>query len=571
MLIRRLSTSTFVLVFLHMLAQPALSDSDRYFESQDSNVFDKDKNFSNNRNGDNPVIVVKRFDISALKSMPEYGINAEDLEEIIQADQKKNKNRYDIDRLNQLAGMLTAYYKNKGLILARVYLPPQHRQQYTLKFNVILGEIEKVNTKNHDYYSETRLQRPFQDLINKPAYVPTLESSLIELKEYPGVELSTRFTEGDSVGKTQVDIFVKKEQATDFSFAFDNYGSEYTGLYRATLTGDFFNVADQADHLNINLLATIDPMNSLYAGMSYRFKIAPYFQHSHLGNRIFRHGLNMTVGHQQSQFSVGGEFEDLNIKGEAKTTTIGIDKDLLLRNRYRLNTGLSINKKIATTSNDGNQTKEDRLSVLTWTTYYRWNDFLGTAAANIIKVDIHNGLPGFAGSMKNGDENTRVEDDGYAPLDFVKYNLTYNRNQQMGVNWLLFSLRHQETSDLLTVSEQVNLGGPTAIRGYAASDFSADKATHITMEYSGHSNARKYSIPISHLKLAGFIDHGLGRRLKPQPNEVAFTHMTSIGGYAQFVKKKKFSTKFEVAIPLSEVEGTEGQDFEVLFSMQRGF
>ena len=47
--------------------------------------------------------------------------------------------------------------------------------------------------------------------------------------------------------------------------------------------------------------------------------------------------------------------------------------------------------------------------------------------------------------------------------------------------------------------------------------------------------------------------------------------MASIGGYAQFVKDGKFSSKIELAIPLKDAGESSANKFEILFNFDRGF
>ena len=548
----------------------------QYFKSNDSTVFENIDTRSSNRNGQNPIVTVKSFDISKLVDLEEYDVKSADLEEIIRKDQKENNNRYTVDRLENLAEILSFYYKKKGLILTKVFFPPQSLKKQTLYLDIVMGEIEHVASARNEYYSDERLIRPFKDIINKPAYIPTLESSLLELNNYPGISLDTHFKEGTSIGKTQIDIRVKDERLSDFNFSFDNYGSEYTGSMRGMLKANIYNLADKADQLNLNLLATFNPTNSVYFGTSYRFKIEPYYQNSFL-NSVFRYGLNATFGYQQTKYEAGGEIEAINYTGKASTFFLKLDKDFVLSNRYRFNSGLILSKKLAQTSQNGVDNSEDRLSILTWSSQASWHDSFISPAVNVIKFDYHKGLPGFSGALESDDTDVnRIgkdenENNVYASMDYQRFNLLISRNQQVGPYRFISRLNTQHTSDLMFQSELSNLGGSGSVRGYANSDFSADKTTVLSLELVGKSSARKFAMPISDLKLAGFIDYGTGERLFPLGGEDETAEMISIGGYAQFLKEGKFSSKIELAIPLKAVGDSKKNGLEVLFNFERGF
>jgi hemolysin activation/secretion protein len=551
-------------------------NSNKYFSNNDSTVFKNINIQSSNRNDKNPVVTVIKFDISKLKDLEEYNVSKSDIKDLISTDQKENNNRYTVDRLENLAEKLSFYYKKKGLILTKVFFPPQGLNNKSLYLDIVMGEIEHVSSNKNEYYSEERLVRPFKDIINKPAYIPTLESSLIELNNYPGITLDTHFKEGSSIGKTQIDIRVQEERLSDFNFSFDNYGSKYTGSMRGLLKANFYNLADKADQLNVNVLATFNPTNSVYFGSSYRFKIAPYTNIPMLNN-FFRYGINTTLGYQQTKYEAGGEIEAINYEGKASSLYIKLDKDFILQNRYRLNSGIIFSRKVAETTQNNIFNSEDRLSIFNWSTQLSWNDNFGSPAATLIKFDYHQGLPGVAGAWENDSSSiTRKgkNENGdiiTAAMDYQRFNLLIIRNQAIGPYQFVSKVNSQYTNDLLLPSELTNLGGSSAVRGYANSDFSGDRTTVITAELVGKSSARKFSLPISDLKLAGFIDYGIGERLYPLGDEEKKSEMISIGGYAQFLKEGTFSSKMEIAIPLKAVGDSKKNGFEVLFNFERGF
>lgn len=543
-----------------------------FFENNDTTVFENKDVQSSNRQDKDPVVSIHKFNISKLKKDQPSEIIMADVDALIAANLKENNKRYTIDRLHHLSDLLTKYYRSKGYILAKVYFPEQSIKNNTLYLDVVYGKIEKVTTHQQDHYSSERLTNAFHYNIGQPTHISTLESSLLELSQYPGITVKSKFRQGDDIGNTQIDIFVTEERVTDFNFSFDNYGSEYTGSMRGMLTADVYNIADMADKLSFNLLATIDPANSLFAGANYSFRWSPHFNNSWL-KTFFRHGLITRFGYQESQYTVGGAFKLAKIEGEADTTYVGVSKHFILRNNLQLNGGLTLSKKQATSFQNNIAQIKDNLSIATITSALQWHDHIGSRSASAIQLDIHKGLPGVAGAYENDDD--RISRIGTslkkAPMDFTKYNLLLMRNQAVGPYQFLSKIRVQYTDDLLLSSELSNLGGASAVRGYSNSDFSGDHTSIATLEISGKANASKFVLPISDLKLAAFFDYGKGKRLEPNQDVSADAEMASIGGYAQFVKDGKFSSKIELAIPLKDAGESSANKFEILFNFDRGF
>ncbi len=562
----------YLIVSITISQHTLASDINHFFESSDSTKYSNIDNKSNNRQDDDPIVYIKSFDLSRLTVQRPHEISESVIQALIANDLSENNHKYTIDRLHNLSEQLTKYYRSKGYILSKVFFPEQDVKNQTLYLDVVYGKLEKVSTHKEDHYSESRLTKPFQSLIGEATHISSLESSLLELNQYPGVSVKSRFRPGDELGNTQIDIFVTEEKISDYNLSIDNYGSKYTGSTRGMLTADLYNIADMADRLSLNILATVNPANSLFLGTNYSFRWSPYFNSPSL-NALFRHGIITQIGYQESQYTVGGEFELANIEGKANSTFLGISKDFLLRNQLKINGGLTLTKKQAISYQNDQPQIEEKISIITTTSSLQWTDHLGSPSASAIQLQIHKGLPGFAGAYNNNDEKIgrTGSSNNKAPMDFTKYNLQLMRNQNVGPYQLLGKISIQHTDDLLMSSELSNLGGATSVRGYSSSDFSGDKSLIASLEISGKSNATKFVLPISNLKLAAFLDYGKGKRLEPNLDVMGEAEMMSAGCYAQFLKEGSFSSKIELAMPLKEVGESDKNKFEILFNFDRGF
>lgn len=567
-------------------AQSLASDPSRFFDSEESSRYKTEQlpyqpEFDN-RFDDEPIITIKKFDLSALPDMPHYGISNKELNDLALADIEDNKGRYTIDRLNQFTDVLTRHYRKHGLLLARTYIPEQNIENATVTVSLVTGTIEALTTTPFkstkpvtDLYSEDTLTRPFQRLIGSPSYRPDLEASIIRLSRYPGLKTTPRFKAGSSPGATTIDIEVKEQKRFDGYLSFDNHGSEYTGLYRLMANGNINNISDNADRLSFGLMATIDPSNSYYGNLLYKLPIeAKFSEQGYFNwlNPVFKNGFTFDTGIQQSTYTIGQELEDLNIKGDATTLFYSLSKPFIINNETNLTSSVRMDLKTANSEQNGFSLAKDKLTVLTIDTSYQFKDYLYERASNVFSLAINQGLESTLGSMANGDENSRQgPETGFAPADFLKYKLQYRRLQDIDAYQLVTDFSYSHSDDMLLPVEQITLGGPYAVRGYTSADYSADKAFQTTIEIKGKSYAEKLSLPIDHFTAALFVDYAIGWRNDAFANETDSMHLLAAGWYADFVKEEKFHTRMQMGLPLSELKPANDSSVQFFISMQRRF
>lgn len=561
-------------------------DEADFFDSKESSRYNTDRlpyqTDHNNRFDDEPILTVKTFDLSSLPDMPEYHILNSDLAAIAEESIKDHKGRFTIDRLNRLTTNLTRYYRDKGLLLARTYIPQQNINKQTVQVGFVDGTIDEVTTTTiettktvTELYTHDILARPFLRLVDSPSYRPDLESAIIRLSNYPGMKAETRFTPGDRPGTTKLNIKVKREKKVDGYFNFDNFGSEYTGKYRVKIGADINNISGNADQLTFGVMATIDPTNSFYGNANYQIPINPNFDedgHWSWLNPVFKNGLTFDTGIHQNTYSIGRELEDLEIKGEATTAYYRLSKPFILNSQNQFTTSLRLDLKEASSKQKNITLTEDKITTLSLSNLYTFTDYFYSRANSSVSLDIQQGLSATLGSMENGEVNSRQgQETGYAPADFLKYTLAFNRLQDLDSYQIFTKLSYQYTDDLLLALEQSTLGGPFGVRGYTSADYNADESFQTTIEIIGKSYAEKFSLPIDKLTAALFLDYAIGWRNDVLANEVDSAHLFALGWYADFIKKDVFQSRIQMGLPLSKAKPSNGSSIQFLISMQRRF
>jgi hemolysin activation/secretion protein len=400
------TTLAILLIFISIFANNVYAQPDvDFFDSKDSSRYNIDNSNTNsnqnNRFDNQPIISIKAFILSEFPDLTQYRINHDDLLNICNDSLENNENRYTIDRLNQLTNKLTRFLRKQGLILARVYIPEQNIINQTVRLELTEGIIQTISstqlvkTKNSsDIYHNDTLTRPFKKLLNNASFRPDLESSMIRLSKYPGLQTQTQFQPGSEPGKTQLNIKVIKQNKFEGYLTFDNFGSEYTGAYRALATGKINNITGNADRLTIGLMATLDPTNSYYGSFDYTLPIESSISKDSFFsfiNPAFNHGLLFQLGVQQNTYAIGQELEALNIKGEATTNYYSIKKPWILNNSIQFDSSLQLDLKKAVSKQNGNLIAEDKLTVINFMNSLKFNDRLLDAASNTITFNIHKG------------------------------------------------------------------------------------------------------------------------------------------------------------------------------------
>lgn len=561
-------------------------DETDFFDNKESSRYNTEQlpyqTEHDNRFDDEPILSVKEFNLSSLPDMPLYGVLNSDLKSITDESIKDNKGRFTVDRLNRLTTNLTQYYRDKGLLLARTYIPQQNIKNQTVSIAFVDGTIDEITTTTiettktvSEVYEHNILARPFLDLVESPSYGPELESAIIRLSNYPGMKAETRFMPGDRPGTTKLNIKIKSEKKFEGYLNFDNFGSEYTGNYRTKISSNINNLTGNADQLTLGLMATINPTNSFYGNINYRVPIDPSFNKEGFWSwlrTILINGFTFDTGIQQNTYSIGRELEDLKIKGEATTVYYRLNKPFILNSKHQFTTSLRLDLKKATSKQKNITLTEDKLTTISIANLYTFTDYLYNRASSSILFDIQQGLNGTLGSMKNGDVNSRLgQDTGYAPADFLKYKIEFNRLQKIDSYQIFAKFSYQHSDDLLVPLEQITLGGPMGVRGYTGADYNADSAFQTTFEIIGRSYAEKLSLPIDQLTAALFLDYAIGWRNDPLANEVGTEHLLAVGWYADFVKEEKFQTRIQMGLPLSKTEPANGNGVQFYISMQRRF
>lgn len=229
--------------------------------------------------------------------------------------------------IETVADTITQYYRERGFILAKAYIPQQRVRDGVVNLTVLMGNLGEVRVENNQRYNDRTVERIFDGVLDKPVKAGVIEERLFFVNDLPGLRARGFFEPGRQVGDSRMVVNVTDERWFDANVRVDNHGSESSGEYR--LYGDFYwhNPLGIGDQFQVGVLNSYEPDNSLY-GM-FRYRVPAYFTR-----------LNFSVGASNNDFVVGqSRSEDIdtaNISGKSGVVDAAFDYQFLrtrLRNR----------------------------------------------------------------------------------------------------------------------------------------------------------------------------------------------------------------------------------------------
>ena len=204
--------------------------------------------------------------------------------------------------IEDVANKVTRYYRERGFILAKAYIPQQQVRDGVVTLTVLLGELGDIKFNNNKLYSTKPVKRVFNNILSKPVKAQNIEEKLFMVNEYPGLAVQGFFEPGSQVGDTFLNINVINERRFNQSVRLDNHGPESTGSIRAYTEGVWNNPTGIGDKLQLGFLKPLDAEDSNFGSFRYTLPIyTPRYM--------------LSLGVSRNDFVVSG-FENTQIIGQ---------------------------------------------------------------------------------------------------------------------------------------------------------------------------------------------------------------------------------------------------------------
>ncbi len=441
-----------------------------------------------------------------------------------------------LTQLQTLAERITAYYRERGYLLARAIVPAQNINSGTIDLMVIEGRLGRIIERNNDVVGGAAME-PLGELKNgEVAQDQTLERSLLLLSDIPGVKVSSTLVPGSLPGTSDLIVDVQPGSTVTGSIDIDRNGDRFSGLTR---TGGSLNINNP---LGLGDQAIV--RGKFSEGLRYLF--ADY----HLP--VSSAGMRMGVSASGLNYELGDTLASLGYKGHARTVSVYAIYPITRSRRSNMFAELQADRIRL----------EDQITV---------NDFrinkdvnLLTAALNGDWIDNWSGSGNWLVQYQSGhlalDAETAQIDalSAKSAGNFSKLVYALRRLHAMGpATSLLLSVNGQIANKNLDTSQKMSLGGAYAVRAYAQGEALGDQGYVATAELF-----RRIGMSLPGIWQASvFIDHGAVTVSKEPWLSAVNQRTLTGGGFGLTVNLPgNWSVRSSIAWPMGSEQSVSNQD-----------
>ncbi len=476
--------------------------------------------------------------------------------------EQRGKRGVTLGQIEAVANKITSFYRERGFILAKAFIPKQRVRDGVVSLTLLLGILGEVSVKNNDMYNAELLQSVFDDLLTKPVTNKAVEENLFIINSFPGINVDGYFEPGYQVGDTRLNINVKNEARYNANLRADNHGTEESGLYRFYADFQINNLLGIADYMKVGLLQAKSPNNTTYWQLAFESNFfSPYFRAGIESSR------NQFVVDQTipSNFDLNGEVDVLGIYGKyiqkrGRTENSGYE--------LRAET-IKSDVKIGNFSSENDELRHVSI---------KYNvDYLDDTDKRLHEGNIKYTRGKFEVGKETGqDENYNILSADYTLLTFLQVPFTES------ISRLIFRSSLQYSGTNLSAIARFSLAGPTRVRGFSPSFFTADDALYFGTDWVFNS-PDLFDVQVGSVNLKSFakpfvfFDYAYGKQYEIASREKDPTgQLADVGVGLQFSHGYKFSGNLQLGYKIlnqftNTTQQPKADSMRLLFDMQYSF
>jgi hemolysin activation/secretion protein len=392
--------------------------------------------------------------------------------------EQRLKRGITLGMIETIADKITRYYRERGFILAKAYIPEQQVRDGVVSLTLLLGELGEVSVSNNKLYKDKRIRAAFNPFVGKPVLSSQIEEALFLVNDFPGLNVQGFFESGKQVGDTKLNVNARSEKRYDVNLRLDNHGSEQTGEYRLYAEGFLHNPLGLADQLRIAGLYAMKPSNTLYGQVRY-------------GLNIFSPRFRLEAGASNNEFVLGpGNSESVDtLQIEGETFLQDVTATYKLKRSRKKNYSISLSQeeiaskiRLGIFPSAGDIGLDDEVK----NTHLSFNFDVLQEAQKILHQGSLKITTGefLLGAEAGQDESYWSVSGDYTFLTFWQPPFMENSTR------IIARSQMQVSGSALSSISQFSLGGPTQARGFPVSQFSGDDGFVLGLDWL--LNAPKY-------------------------------------------------------------------------------
>lgn len=369
-----------------------------------------------------------------------------------------------LGELSQGAARITAYYHQRGYIVARAYIPAQEIKDGAVMIKVQEGSIGEQRINNQSRLSDQRVQ-DYMSVIKSGDVLQAapVERALLLLNETPGVGAARATLQpGASMGSSDLVVELTPSAPYSANIQVDNYGNYYTGEYRLGADLAFNSPLKIGDQVTLRALTSDQHLT--YAYVAYQVPV---------GGR----GLRMGGAYSDSSYRLGKELAASQTHGTASVASLFAVYPFIRGQKNNLSGTFTLEDKRL---NDVFliNSSDKQVQVATLGLVGNHQDTLGGGGITLFDLSLSPGLLSMDAASLSID-NLSAHTNGA----FTRFDYNLNRLQRLSDSYSLsLALSGQYASKNLNSSEQFSLGGAYGVRAYPQGEAYGDEGRLATIE-----------------------------------------------------------------------------------------
>lgn len=406
--------------------------------------------------------------------------------------------------LTRLAARVTRHYRDAGYLVARAYLPAQEVNDGVLRIAVLEGRLSQVELKNAAGLKPSALAALGQLPADQPLQARVLDQTLLTLADLPGSQVQSTLRPGQALGASELLVEVSRTRGFEGSADLDNFGSTYTGEYRAGSSLYWNNPLALGDQLSLRVQVSNDHLN--YERLAYQLPLGVY-------------ATRLGVAVSNMSYRLGKDFSSLDADGRSQVSSAYLRQGLLRSVDANWYGQLQFDAKRLRDSVDStNTTTHQRLRNWVLGLSGDWRDGLGAGGSNTLLLNLT------VGKLSLDADSAALDAvSAQTAGDFNRFELALQRVQFLSPGWsLALNLRGQAADHNLPSVEKFALGGSQGVRAYPQGEALGDSGWLASAEL-------RWNLAPG-WQLQAFGDAG-GVKLNRQPwlDEDNFRHLSGLG------------------------------------------